>query len=94
MPFARQELHILLTTRGIGPEVVRRLEEAGLDSLSALKELGVEATVAKVRRRAAARPRLAAVLTARRAPTPGNAQRHQSNSGATRSPLKKAGYRR
>ena len=48
MPFAQQELDILLITRGIGPEVVRRLEEAGLDSFRALRELGIEATVAKV----------------------------------------------
>lgn len=45
MPFSEDERVFLLATPRVGPGVVARLEEAGIDSLSALRHAGVEAVV-------------------------------------------------
>lgn len=51
MAFARAERARLLATPGIGPTVVRRLEEAGLDSFEQLLAVGVDNAVHAVCRR-------------------------------------------
>ena len=46
--FAAPDRHVLLTTRGIGPVVVERLEQAGFRSLQQLRDAGPEAVVAEM----------------------------------------------
>lgn len=53
--FAPDERALLLAAAGIGPVVVLRLEEAGLDSLHKLAEMGVDAAIELVNRRLGAR---------------------------------------
>ena len=48
MAFAEHERRLLLSMPNVGPRVLERLEEAGIDSLARLSELGVEAAVAAV----------------------------------------------
>ena len=48
MPFPARERLVLLATPGIGPLVVQRLEEAGLDSFDKLLQVGVDAAVRRV----------------------------------------------
>lgn len=43
--FAEPERRHLLTSRGLGPLVVQRLEEAGMVSIAALRHAGVDAVV-------------------------------------------------
>lgn len=43
MAFERSERCLLLSSRGIGPTVVQRLEQVGIDSLAKLRDAGVEA---------------------------------------------------
>jgi len=43
--FAEPERRHLLTSRGLGPLVVQRLEEAGMASIAALRHVGVDAVV-------------------------------------------------
>lgn len=45
MPFSDKERAFLLATPRVGPGVVARLEEAGIDSLHELRHAGVEAVV-------------------------------------------------
>lgn len=53
--FAPDERALLLAAAGIGPVVVSRLEEAGLDSLQKLRHVGVDAAIDLVNRRLGAR---------------------------------------
>ncbi|MBK9363655.1 MAG: TfoX/Sxy family DNA transformation protein [Rubrivivax sp.] len=48
MPFAAQERRRLLSTPGLGPRVIARLEAAGIESLVQLRAIGAEAAVARV----------------------------------------------
>jgi len=43
--FASSERARLLATPGIGPTVIQRLEEAGLDSFEQLEHVGIDAAV-------------------------------------------------
>ncbi len=45
MNFPIEERCVLLETNGIGPEVVRRLEEAGFHSLEAMRAIGVDRVI-------------------------------------------------
>lgn len=45
MAFTHEERRQLLVTTGIGPIVVQRLEEAGVDSLDKLRQVGVDRAV-------------------------------------------------
>ena len=45
MAFRPAERSLLLRTQGIGPTVVNRLEDAGIDSLERLAKLGVGCAV-------------------------------------------------
>lgn len=53
MTFSPHERAHLLRTPGIGPAVVLRLEESGIDSLARLRSLGVDAAVQLVSTRLA-----------------------------------------
>jgi hypothetical protein len=48
MAFTTRETSILLSTPGIGPKVIQRLQEVGLDSLRNLRETGVDSAVLRV----------------------------------------------
>lgn len=48
MSFPPTERDVLLATPGLGPVTIRRLEEAGFDSLAALHRFGVASAVALV----------------------------------------------
>jgi hypothetical protein len=45
MTFSTEERGVLLETNGIGPEVVRRLEEAGFHSLDHMRAIGVDRVI-------------------------------------------------
>lgn len=45
MPFTNNERALLLAAPRIGPRVLQRLEEAGIDSLRELRRIGVDAAV-------------------------------------------------
>ena len=46
--FAPDERRLLLSTSGIGPGVIQRLESAGIHSLAQIRALGVQGTVRQV----------------------------------------------
>ena len=46
--FAPDERRLLLSTPGIGPGVIQRLESAGIHSLAQIRALGVQGTVRHV----------------------------------------------
>ncbi|MEK8052730.1 hypothetical protein AACH10_20940 [Ideonella sp. DXS22W] len=48
MPFTVEERNLLIATPRLGPAVVQRLEQVGLDSLAKLRASGVDAAVARV----------------------------------------------
>ncbi|MDE2369138.1 MAG: helix-hairpin-helix domain-containing protein [Burkholderiales bacterium] len=48
MSFSEEERTLLLGARGLGPAVIERLEEVGVDSVDRLTRLGAEAAVAAV----------------------------------------------
>jgi hypothetical protein len=45
MSFSSDERRIMLATPGIGPLVIDRLEQVGIDSLERLKRIGVDSSV-------------------------------------------------
>jgi hypothetical protein len=48
MAFTYEERRQLLVATGIGPTVVQRLEEAGVDSLDKLRQVGVDRAVDRI----------------------------------------------
>lgn len=48
MPFIEEERALLLSAPGVGPMVIARLEAAGIESLRALRQVGVEQAIAQV----------------------------------------------
>ncbi len=50
MAFPSAERRLLLHTSGIGPKVLQRLEEAGIDSLAAIHAAGVDGVIEQVSR--------------------------------------------
>ncbi len=47
MPFSAEERTLLLTLKGVGPTVVSRLEQMGIESLAALGESNVSDILAQ-----------------------------------------------
>ena len=48
MGFSHEERKVLFNVPGIGPGVVDRLEQAGVESLEMLRRIGAEAATARV----------------------------------------------
>lgn len=45
MPFIESERAVLLNVPGLGPRVIQRLEEIGVDSIGKLRDLGADEAV-------------------------------------------------
>jgi hypothetical protein len=48
MPFSADERRVLLAVKGVGPTVIGRLEQIGIDTLDALAETRVDDIVVQV----------------------------------------------
>lgn len=48
MPFSVEERAVLLAVKGVGPTVIGRLEQIGIDTLAALADTGVDEIVGQV----------------------------------------------